>query len=308
MPAVRLHSRIHPLSVPEIATPVYLLREDETGFAVAGGKRRKFGSLVPWLQAEAFEQVVVIGSLHSNNVLAAAQFLLEAGIQPILFLKQAHFEGPGNAFFTELLIPRSEWQIVEAKDWPQVESLAHDFARTQDRKTFVLPEGAFCPAAFQGCTGLGLDIAAGEAQLGIQFERIFIDAGTGLSAAGLLYGSPDRNWQVEVVGMAMEESEFRDRLDQCRSWLDQAVEALPWRFHRPQNARSFGAVNQTVLRDILAYARRFGILTDPIYTAKLFRESFRLLEHEAPSGPVLIVHSGGGSSISGFYERLRPLL
>ena len=37
------------------------------GFAVAGGKRRKYAALIPWLQSQGIQQVAVIGSLHSKG-------------------------------------------------------------------------------------------------------------------------------------------------------------------------------------------------------------------------------------------------
>lgn len=307
MEPVRLHPRVHRISPPQISTPLYVLREDEMGFAVAGGKRRKYAALIPWLQSQGIQQVAVIGSLHSNNVLAAAQLLTEAGISLHLFLKSSHHSGPGNAFLTELLVPKSAWTVVESADWPQVNAIAQDWTVAQSRETMVLPEGAFCEAAFWGTTGLALDIAEREQELGVKWERIFVDAGTGLSAAGLIWGGGEQAWKVEVIGMALDEAEFKGVMEQTGTWSGKK-EHLPYDCHTPHNAHSFGAVNQTVRSDIVLLARTLGILTDPIYSVKLFREAFRILRESPSSQPSLIVHSGGANTLPGFFQQLEPHL
>lgn len=42
-----------------------------------------------------------------------------------------------------------------------------------------------------------------------------------------------------------------------------------------------------------------GIITDPVYTAKLFHEASIITKHYSLRGNVLIVHSGGGTGLFG---------
>lgn len=299
-----LHTRIHPSPLPAPAgTRIYLKREDEAGYAVSGGKVRKMASLLPYLLDQGYREVAVIGSLLSNNVLAASQFLLEYGIRPTLFLKAARYRGPGNAFLTELLVPRSGWRVLSAEEWPRVEEIASEYASAQPHPVFVLPEGAFCAPALPGTLGLYPEIQAQEEALGLRFGHVFIDSGTGLSAAGLILGGSGEA-VVHVVHMAMDAAAFEARLSVCREWsgLDGG---LAYRSHIPQHARSFGSVNAGVLADVRRFAREYGLLTDPVYSAKLLRESLRIIGEEAIGGPVLLVHSGGCATLPGFYDRLR---
>jgi 1-aminocyclopropane-1-carboxylate deaminase/D-cysteine desulfhydrase-like pyridoxal-dependent ACC family enzyme len=53
-----------------------------------------------------------------------------------------------------------------------------------------------------------------------------------------------------------------------------------------------------------------GILTDPVYTAKLFLEAERICLVQEISGNTLIVHSGGGTGLFGYqvsYAQQRSL-
>ena len=299
-----LDTRIHPIDFPATAgTRFYLKREDEAGFAASGGKVRKLSSLIPFLQANEFREVAVIGSMHSNNVLALSQALLEAGLTPTLFLKEAHHSGPGNAFLTELLVPRDQWQLVSSAEWPSVEQLAQRYADGRAHKTFVLPEGSFCKAAFGGTLSLLPEIKRQEAALGLAFDHIFIDSGTGLSAAGLVLGEGEGP-VVHVVHMALSAAEFDAVVEKCRPWANGRA-GLPYRNWIPENARSFGSVNAGVLEDIRHFARKYGLLTDPIYSAKLIREALRIVEREKLKGNVLLIHTGGCSTLPGFYQKLK---
>lgn len=289
------------LPVPE-GVQLFLKREDEVGFAATGGKLRKLSTLIPHLQAEGCREVAVIGSMHSNNVLTTSQFLLQAGIRPSLFLKEAHFDGPGNAFLTGILVPKSEWHMVPSADWDRVEAIAAEYAAAQPHPTYVLPEGSFCKPALAGAMGLWTEIERQSREMGLGFDHVFIDSGTGLSAAGLILGG-EAGPMVHVVQMAMDAEGFEERMGKCKEWAGKQS-GLPYRSHIPRNARSFGAVNATVVQDILYFAREHGLLTDPVYSAKLFREALQVIEDESLQGNVLLIHSGGCSTLGGFYDRL----
>ncbi len=315
-------TRIHPISltVPN-GGQVFLKREDEAGYAVSGGKMRKFASLVPYWKSTGTKKVFVIGGSQSNQVLASAQILRQEGIDFQLVVKEGHFDGPGNSFLTEILVPSSEWIKVSSSNWPRVEQIASDLAQGASVPSYVQPEGAWCAEALPGTFSLARDIADQTAH-GTTTplpDHIFIEAGTALSAIGLLlalptYLKPGQLPVVHILLMAMDETGFRERLEEAVDW---AAAKLPNHFptslpsfhlHIPHNAKSFGSVNRTVLESIIRYARENGILTDPIYSGKLFYEAERIIKAAGLSGNILLIHSGGQSNLPGFYEKIKALL
>lgn len=301
-------TRLHRLEVADQkGCRIWLKREDEAGGTIAAGKFRKFASLLPWLKLQEVQQVVVIGSAQSNQVLAAAQLLPQAGIKPIFFLKQGNHNGPGNAFLTRLLSSEAIIRQFEAREWHGVEAVARTFAEESESKTYVLPEGAFCPPALPGTFSLATDLLQNlEEHPGIQPRHLFVDAGTGLSAIGLLMGlaradlaSPP---MVHIVGMAMDQPAFEARLATAFGWPEAYPEVIPYHYSQPQNAKSFGAVNATVLNAIQRYARDWSVLTDPIYSAKLFWEAERIIKEDELEGDIVLIHSGGVNSLMGFFS------
>ena len=65
-------------------------------------------------------------------------------------------------------------------------------------------------------------------------------------------------------------------------------------------------MNQTLKIATLRYAQSEGLLTDPIYTTKLFYTAEQLIIDKKVSGNILIIHSGGGTGLLGFAEKFAP--
>ena len=152
-PSLLPATRIHPLPIlTESSCRIFLKREDEAGFAIAGGKKRKYASLLPWLQQHHFQEAAIIGGSNSNNVVGLSQLLLERGIRPVLFVKAGHGgKLAGNRFLTELLVKQEDWKVVDGEEWGKVESLAAEYVAEragEGTKVAVIPEGANCEAAW----------------------------------------------------------------------------------------------------------------------------------------------------------------
>ena len=52
---------------------------------------------------------------------------------------------------------------------------------------YIVPEGSFCKEAIVGASTLALDILKNEKELGIEFDHVFVDSGTGMTAMSLIY-------------------------------------------------------------------------------------------------------------------------
>lgn len=306
------HTRVHKLNRnfgPDCS--VFVKREDETGYSISGNKRRKYASLLPWLHKNQYESVAVIGGARSNNVVGICQLLIEQGIVPIPFLREAHGPpDPGNPLLLRLLVPEEQIQWVSGQDWPRVESIARAFADQAKPRTYVLPEGANCPPALPGALTLLADIQQNESEHGIHFDHILIDAGTGLTAAALALANAalPQPKGIHILLLAGDETSFAAHMEQVATWFQPPFPLPSYRIHIPKSAKSFGAVNRTTLDGLVKIAREEGILTDPVYSAKLFNEAAGIIERETLTGNVLLIHSGGGQALPSFAQKLFPLV
>lgn len=307
-----MHSRVHRLSTFD--TPlakVYVKRDDELSFGVSGSKLRKYSSLLPYILQQGAEQAILVGSPYSNHVLSLSQLLIENRIQPILFLggrkpTQIH----GNFFFTSLLVPDKQIYWTP-KGEESASALAYQQAQIKlGKRAIYIPMGALIEQSIPGARTLCSDIERNETLLSISFDHIFIDAGTGTTAASLILQmcALERTTKVHVIQMAGSPHEFTSLLERFAPHFAPIHSPLNYTLSFPHTAKAFGSINSSVKKMILHMARSEGVFVDPLYNAKLFLEGKRQLEMLSLEGNILFVHSGGGLSLAGFTQELGFIL
>ncbi|KTD59193.1 pyridoxal-phosphate dependent enzyme [Legionella shakespearei] len=294
-----LSSRVHKLNhFPNKGVQCYVKRDDELGCGISGSKLRKYSSLMPYLMQNGVKHLLIIAGPQSNNLLAALQMAREFQLKVTAFLlKPRNQVIQGNFRLSSLFLHEDEIIWIDRDEWPKVEEIAYKHLKTLDEPGYVVTEGASVTEAMTGAMSIAHDIQDNERHLGLHFQHIFVDAGTGFSAAALIKGMTDLKHQAEihVLLLADDEETYRKKLI---SWIGE----IPEQSHSfyPKTAKSFGSVNKEIKQEIRRMALEEGILADPIYSAKLFHESRRYIEDEGLGGNVLIIHSGGTLTMAGF--------
>lgn len=292
-----LHSRAHKLNgFPH--SQCFVKRDDELSFGISGSKYRKYSSLMPYLLKKGYTKLVVIAGPYSNNLLAALQMAAEHKIEVIPFLLEPHqLQIKGNYLYSRLFLDEKKIHWFKRKDWPNVNEMAKDFIKKQKDKIFLLEEGAYHKEAFLGAKTIARSILQNEKELQVNFKHIFVDAGTGLSAIALIdeltKTKPDCIFHV--LSLADTPALFHQKFYQLSGKA-----TFKGSVFQSSVAKSFGAINQTIKQEIKKVAIEEGILIDPIYSAKLFLNARLHIEEKSLTEPVLIIHSGGALSLSGF--------
>lgn len=307
------YSRIHPLkNFPSSQACCYVKRDDELSCGISGSKYRKYASLIPMLLQNKYQEVAVIGGAYSNNVLAASQRLTEAGIPFTLFLLgDQDLPVEGNRFLTNLIVDQANIQYIDRQNWQNVQQIIQKFysLKNYDPKDyFALEEGASVPFSMLGALTLPYDILRNQEKDRVHFDHIFVDSGTGFTAAALILGLKAlfMHNHVHVIQLAPLKKDFSEQL---KIWSEKCESLFPplplppssqYTCYNPSNAKSFGSINATVLQGIRKIATEEGIFTDPIYSAKLFSEARKIILEKKLSGNILIIHSGGMLSLFGY--------
>ncbi len=315
MAPYRSHSRVHPIrSFSTSLVQCFIKRDDELSCSISGSKIRKYLSLIPNVKKRGVDQVILIGGASSNNVLGLTQLLIENGLKPVLFLRQAGCDQiRGNRLFIEILVDKSQIHWIDRKEWGHVDLIANRYAEEQEEKgvsSFVIPEGACMEEAIPGALTLALDIVENELENQTTFDHIFIEAGTGLQAIALIMGL---NWishhaHVHVILLADDREKFTEKLTQFSQYFENLPTPTHFEIHVPQIAPSFGSVNSELFDQMINFAKKEGLFLDPIYSAKMFLTGKQIIENDKLQGNVLFVHTGGVFSLSGFQERLQKAL
>ena len=309
--AFRLQSRIHRLQWFG-RSDIWVKRDDELSFGVSGTKLRKHASIIPALKQKGIEEVVVIGGANSNNVLSAAQTLKENNIKMTPFLLGPPSQKLGNSKLLSLFVDDSEIHWISRSQWGDCEDLVNNYVEKRKAlgvKIFVLPEGAHHPLALPGSLSILVDILRNERESGVCFDHIFIDAGTGMVAQSLLSGAAaiGRKTIFHVVILAGSFEDFQSGLSRVVQYTEEFLDLSPcplpdYHLYYPATAKSFGSTNKTIFKEIRRIAREDGILTDPVYSSKLFLTARQTILNKKFGGNILLIHSGGGLALTGFMD------
>jgi 1-aminocyclopropane-1-carboxylate deaminase/D-cysteine desulfhydrase-like pyridoxal-dependent ACC family enzyme len=297
-----LHSRAHPMQ----EKGWYVKRDDELGFSISGSKLRKYASILPFIKKTG-KPIALVGSFSSNHILSFLQLVKQENIPYQLFLEKTHGT-KGNAFFLSLLLKENEviWvdhvPLVLEKSWTGAleQQCAQEF--------LWIPMGGCMKEALMGALTLALDLLENERELGVFFDHVFVDAGTGMSAIALILGMSylRRNLSIHVVSIAGNKEEFTRNLLYFHGVLQELLGAsfsiLNFEVHELFTAKSFGSWNASVRDFIKKTAEKEGIFLDPVYTAKLLMRAKQVVSIENLKGNIVWVHSGGALSLAGFQE------
>lgn len=281
---------------------LWLKRDDLIHPVISGNKWRKLKGLFAEGASAlgAAEQVLSFGGARSHLLPALALALHKAGLKGLFVVRGEELNAESNPTLSycarlgvELYFERRErYQALRERAWrPEPEELARWGAT---RGAFVLAEGGDAESARAGCAELWRELAAQWAALsaqqlgGAQLDELWLCAGTGATARGLLSGIPaGSRLKLQVIsavrGARREEAQTR-ALAATRSieldWLDE---------------RRFGGFGR-LSPELSALRERFiaetGLWIDAVYQAKLLWEL--IARRAALSGRrVIWLHTGG---------------
>ena len=256
-------------------------------------KARKYLSLLPWLREQGVHRVRVCGSSHSGNVTQLGLLLRQNGMEPVYVMEGRGGPPAGNQLLSQLVYGSA-------------------FRTDGGDVDFEIPEGGSHPKALAGSLGLAGSLVERALEQKNWTERIYVDSGTGFSAAALLMGLgffelPCRVTVVSMTGQSSKDIEeiFRSLSEEYSVIFGRSPRIPEFEVTQPPVGPSFGSVPAASLAEVESFAQREAILVDPIYTAKLSLAYQKLRE---PGQETLMFLSGGVRELLCFQGPVRKWL
>jgi 1-aminocyclopropane-1-carboxylate deaminase/D-cysteine desulfhydrase-like pyridoxal-dependent ACC family enzyme len=311
-PKVRV-SRLHHPSLPD--SEIWVLRDDEYQ-GLWGTKARKYQSMIQHCRASGITHIAATGGINSNNLAAAALLCKEAGLHVRAFAvkDRGDEDAPksGNRLLTRLALGADDLVLIDRADRGNITAMMESYAGSlaaKGIKAIILEEGAGCLAAVPGAMTLADELIAPRPEWPDErlCDHVFIDSGTALTSAALAAGLarlPDsRRPKLHVIQMAG----FDEQLQNAFARWVTPVTSVTYddvvsftRVYRPLKPKSYGATSAELFAFIQDMARNHGILTDPVYSAKLFMRAFDLIKGQNLKGRIVIIHTGGMTGLMGY--------
>jgi len=271
------------IDFPEFAEAeieVYVKRDDLIHPFISGNKWRKLKYNYKNFLESGYKGVVTFGGAFSNHILATAAFAAHAGIPCIGIIRGEAPQGVNH-----VLILARLWGMqlfhVSREAYNRKGDLG---AEWRNKGYFIIPEGGENEAGVQGCEEI-------VTELNQKYDHIICASGTGCTIAGILRGVLKRNWDTRCHSIpVLKEGLFiKERVMHYQSNIDQLL------IHPQFHFGGYAKTDKILFEFLNNFASKTGILTDPVYTAKMFYALFELVNSGQflPGQKVLAVHTGG---------------
>jgi 1-aminocyclopropane-1-carboxylate deaminase/D-cysteine desulfhydrase-like pyridoxal-dependent ACC family enzyme len=306
--------------------PIYIKRDDLTGFALGGNKVRMLEFALGEALAVGADCVMTGADVQSNQCRAVAAGAAKLGLDCYLVVSRGlHPEMQGNLLLQHLF--GAHVHVVEpapstgpgGKTLVDVQGVLDEMEaelRAKGRRPFRIT-GQRIELALKGMVGYmtgAVELVDQLRGLPAPPSAVVMCAGSGTTMAGLVCGLKALGARQRVIGISISNpaGALRDRILalsrmaaetyglECALEPDE-VEVLDG-FIGP----GYGEVSKQGMEALTLTARTEGILLDPIYTSKTAGGMFELIRGGAlpADRPVVMVHTGGVPGVFAYNQEI----
>ncbi len=289
---------------------IFIKRDDLTGLAGGGNKARKLEFLVADARARNCDSLITLGGAQSNHCRQTAAAAAKAGLRCLLVLRgDPPAECTGNVLLNHLLGAEICWSGIRGREEVMEEVVAAEQAA--GRNPYPVPLGGSVPL---GALGYVLAMQELMSQTSETIDRILFASSSGGTHAGLVVGARLAGFRGEVLGISIDEelTALQDLVADIASGTMRLL-GNPHVFN-PRlicaNADYLGegyAIMGPLEREAIElFARREGILLDPVYTARAAAGMIGLIRRGVLSRgeTILFWHTGGTPALWAYARQL----
>ena len=285
--------------IPIVEIPIrkkvrlFIKREDLTHPEISGNKYWKmFYNVKKYLEKEVSERkIITFGGAFSNHIAAAASLGKEFGIETLGIIRGDELENSWQENPTLSLAHQNgmTFRFVTRETYRDKETLMKNL-QEEFPESLVVPEGGTNENAVEGIQFMLNE----ETQ---DFDYLCSAIGTGGTISGISKFAEEHQ---KVLGF--------------KAVKDESLEKRILNFSKRQNFTifdasdgGFGKITDENIRFINKFYQDFGIILEPVYTGKMLRKIFELIEEDyfPEDSKILAFHTGGLQGIKGANEMLK---
>ena len=299
------------MKIPEISIPIieipleknirlFLKREDLIHPHISGNKYWKlFYNINSYLEPKPENPfIITFGGAFSNHIAATAALGKKFQLKVLGIIRGEELQNKFQENPTLKLAHENgmEFRFVTREAYRNKESLTQ-ILQKEFPEALIIPEGGTNDRALEGIQYM----LNSETK---SFDYLCTAVGTGGTVAGISKFA-EENQQVLGFKVVDDDSLYNRVVELSKRNNCKLIEA---------HDGGYGKISDENIRFINLFKEKYGIQLDPIYTGKMMRKIFELIDNNYfPDGSkILAFHTGGLQGIFGANERLkkqnRPLI
>ena len=289
-----LEHKIPIVEIPiESKVRLFIKREDLTHPEISGNKYWKmFYNVKKYLEKEVSERkIITFGGAFSNHIAAAAALGNEFGIKTLGVIRGNELEDSWQENPTLFSAHQNgmSFRFVTRETYRYKEKMMKEL-QTEFPESLVVPEGGTNENAVEGIQYMLTDETN-------DFDYICSAVGTGGTVSGLSkFAQPHQ----KIIGFkAVKDNSLENKIKNL-SKKDNftLIDA---------SDGGFGKITDENVRFINEFYQYFGIVLEPVYTGKMLRKIFEMIEDDyfPANSKILAFHTGGLQGIVGANEMLK---
>lgn len=292
---------------------LFVKRDDQTGLALGGNKTRKLEFLLAEALQQGADTVVTAGAAQSNHCRQTAAAAARCGLGCVLVLNGEQPACPDGNLLLDALCGATVVWVAERAPREQVQLETCERLRAEGRHPCFIPYGGSNPT---GVLGYAQAMAEVREQ-GLDPDWMVFGTSSGGTQAGLLLGGRLSGWRGRLLGISIDESAawLADRVSELAT---QGAEKLGERCRfTPADVlvddtycrAGYGVLTEQEREAITMFARREGLLLDPVYTGRAAAGLLDLIRRGffARTDTILFWHTGGQPALFADAYRTRLL-
>ncbi len=291
--------KIPTISIPIIEIPVeknvqlFLKREDLIHPNISGNKYWKlFYNINSYLEKNPENHfIITFGGAFSNHIAATAALGKEFHLKTFGIIRGEELQNKGQENPTLKLAYENgmDFRFVTREQYRNKEAL-RKILEKEFPEALIIPEGGTNEHAVEGIQFmLNSDTES--------FDYLCTAVGTGGTIAGISKSAEENQ---QVLGFkVVDDISLNEKVSELSKRNNfQLIEA---------HDGGYGKISDENIRFVNDFKENFGIQLDPIYTGKMMRKIFLMIdENEFPEGSrILVFHTGGLQGIFGANQMLK---
>lgn len=286
-------------SIAEVnGVSIHLKREDLLHPEVSGNKFRKLKYNIAEAASQKRQILLTFGGAYSNHIAATAAAGKISGFSTVGVIRGEELGGNLDKTLQENATLRfahdcgMQFYFVSRSEYREKTSEAFmEKLRKQFGDFYLVPEGGTNKLAVKGCQEILKPEDAG-------FDVICCSVGTGGTISGLINASEEHQ---QILGFPALKGDF------LRPEIERFSKKNNWELITNYHFGGYAKVDAKLIDFMNDFRSKYGILLDPVYTAKMMYGIFDLLENGyfLKNTRILAIHTGGLQGISGMNQVLK---